>query len=39
VILDLQFQLVFSKSGFIQSSPSPSSPEDDTKPKVIKSKI
>ncbi|PNF33959.1 hypothetical protein B7P43_G04655 [Cryptotermes secundus] len=32
---DLQFQLVFTKSGFIQSSPSPSSPEDDSKPKVI----
>ncbi|GFG32099.1 hypothetical protein Cfor_06869 [Coptotermes formosanus] len=32
---DLQFQLVFTKSGFIQSSPSPSSPEDDTKPKVV----
>lgn len=32
---DLQFQLVFTKSGFIQSSPSPSSPEDDTKPKQV----
>ncbi|XP_021941512.1 keratin, type I cytoskeletal 9-like isoform X2 [Zootermopsis nevadensis] len=32
---DLQFQLVFSKSGFIQSSPSPSSPEDESKPKII----
>ncbi|XP_069703180.1 keratin, type I cytoskeletal 9-like isoform X3 [Periplaneta americana] len=32
---DLQFQLIFAKSGFIQSSPSPSSPEDDSKPKII----
>ncbi|KAJ9574872.1 hypothetical protein L9F63_007967 [Diploptera punctata] len=32
---DLQFQLVFSKSGYFQSSPSPSSPEDDSKPKII----
>jgi hypothetical protein len=38
VILDLQFQLVFAKSGFIQSSSSPSSPEDDSKPKVIEVK-
>jgi hypothetical protein len=30
---DLQFQLVFAKSEFISSSPSPSSPEDDSKPK------
>ncbi|PSN56492.1 hypothetical protein C0J52_08444 [Blattella germanica] len=33
-IRNLQFQLVFAKSGYAQSSPSPSSPEDDSKPKV-----
>ncbi|XP_067008497.1 caprin homolog isoform X2 [Anabrus simplex] len=34
---DLQFQLVFTKGGvtLVQSSPSPSSPEDDSKPKII----
>jgi hypothetical protein len=32
---DLQFQLVFTKCGFIQSSSSPSSSEADSKPKII----